>query len=126
MLAEWGVGEDDLASAELVVSELVTNSVQHGRVPGRLVELRLAYDLAKTVSVEVSDAGDHRPPATAPDDPGDLPESGRGLALVTAFADAWGVRDREVGKTVWARFTVERAHSAAHPPPPLSPTVSDW
>ncbi len=30
-------------------------------------------------------------------------ESGRGLAIVEAFAEAWGVRERIVGKTVWAR-----------------------
>lgn len=30
-------------------------------------------------------------------------ESGRGLAIVDAFAEAWGVRERVVGKTVWAR-----------------------
>ncbi|WP_303331605.1 hypothetical protein [Streptomyces sp. NA02950] len=34
----------------------------------------------------------------APDD-----ESGRGLAIVDTFAEAWGVRERVVGKTVWAR-----------------------
>lgn len=120
MLGEWGIAEQGLAMAELVVSELVTNAVRHGLVPGRLVELRLTYDLAKTVTVEVSDAGDRRPPASPlppdnphnphePDDPGDLAESGRGLALVAAFAESWGVRDREVGKTVWAHLPVDSA-----------------
>lgn len=82
--------------------------LRHGHVRGRLVELRLVYDLEKAVTVEVSDAGDHRPPSTAPR-PADvgLAESGRGLALVEAFADAWGVRDRVVGKTVWARLLVD-------------------
>ncbi len=105
-LADWGIAEADLATAELVVSELVTNAVRHGLVPGRLVEVRMTYDLAKTVEIEVSDANDRRPPATLPGDPGDSSESGRGLALVAAFTDAWGVRDREVGKTVWARLVV--------------------
>jgi histidine kinase-like protein len=66
----------------------------------------MTYDLAKTVVLEVSDAGGHRPPTTPPEDPGDTAESGRGLALVAAFTDAWGVRDREIGKTVWARLIV--------------------
>lgn len=108
-LAAWGIADADLATAELVVSELVTNAVRHGLVPGRLVEVRMTYDLAKTVVLEVSDAGDHRPPATPPEDPGDTAESGRGLALVAAFTDAWGVRDREIGKTVWARLIVHPA-----------------
>jgi len=29
--------------------------------------------------------------------------SGRGLLLVEALCDDWGVRDREFGKSVWAR-----------------------
>jgi anti-sigma regulatory factor (Ser/Thr protein kinase) len=106
-LVEWGIDEAGLATAELVVSELVTNAVRHGLVPGRLVEVRTTYDVAKTVVIEVSDAGDRRPPATPPEDPGEMAESGRGLALVAAFTDAWGVRDREVGKTVWARLLVD-------------------
>ncbi|THA25529.1 ATP-binding protein [Streptomyces sp. RKND-216] len=104
VLTEWGVGEDGVASAELVVSELVTNAVRHGLVPGRLVELRVTYDLAKLLTVEVSDAGDRWPPAWVPEDPGGAAESGRGLALVAAFSDGWGVRDREIGKTVWAHL----------------------
>lgn len=112
-LAAWDIAEADLATAELVVSELVTNAVRHGLVPGRLVEVRMTYDLAKTVVIEVSDAGDRRPPATVPEDPGDSAESGRGLALVAAFTDAWGIRDREVGKTVWARLIVEPKPAAA-------------
>lgn len=110
-LGEWGVGQADVATAALVVSELVTNAVRHGLVPGRLVELRLTYDLGKAVNVEVSDAGDGRPPTgtAAPPLPDDDAESGRGLALVAAFADAWGVDDRVVGKTVWARLRSSRA-----------------
>lgn len=125
MLAEQGLREADRATAELVVSELVTNAVRHGCVPGRLVALRLVYDLEKTVTIEVSDAGDRRPPAAPSGDRrDDLSESGRGLTLVAAFADAWGVRDRDIGKTVWARLTVEPPH-ADPTPPRVSPTVND-
>ncbi|MGH3324704.1 MAG: ATP-binding protein, partial [Streptomyces sp.] len=91
-LTDWGVEEDDVASAALVISELVTNAVRHGRVPGRLVELRLQYDLEKAVTVEVSDASDHRPPTvtTRPAVADATSESGRGLLLVAALTDAWG------------------------------------
>ncbi|MFF3758920.1 hypothetical protein ACWEPR_29180 [Streptomyces sp. NPDC004290] len=41
-------------------------------------------------------AGVWRSPAREPD------EGGYGLLLVAALATAWGVRDRPVGKTVWA------------------------
>ncbi|SCK36139.1 Anti-sigma regulatory factor (Ser/Thr protein kinase) [Streptomyces sp. WMMB 714] len=105
-LRALGVAESGVQDVALVVSELVTNAVRHGLVPGRLVEVRLEYDLEKAVTVEVSDAGDHRPPPAAPPlpcavEPTALTESGRGLALVAAFAAEWGVRDRVVGKTVW-------------------------
>lgn len=107
MLGAWGIEGDDADTVVLVVSELVTNSVRHGHVPERLVELRLTYDRDKTVTAEVSDAHDHRPYPGEQSAPAELAESGRGLALITAFADAWGVRDREgVSKTVWARLLV--------------------
>nr|WP_236058432.1 ATP-binding protein [Streptomyces sabulosicollis] len=41
-------------------------------------------------------------PALADPTPDD--ESGRGLAIVDALAEAWGIRERVVGKTVWARI----------------------
>ncbi|EXU61918.1 regulatory protein [Streptomyces sp. PRh5] len=67
----------------------------------RYFEVRMAYDAEKMVGVEVSDPreGD---PAVADPTPDD--EAGRGLAIVDALADAWGVRERIVGKTVWARI----------------------
>ncbi|MEU8875082.1 ATP-binding protein [Streptomyces javensis] len=40
----------------------------------------------------------------APADPMPDDESGRGLAIVDALAEAWGVPERVVGKTVWARM----------------------
>lgn len=110
-LTEWGVDEGGVADASLVVSELVTNAVRHGHVPGRLAELRLEFDLEKAVTVEVSDAGDRHPPRTSVGtaEVEALAESGRGLTLVAALADAWGVRDRVIGKTVWARLLVAEA-----------------
>ncbi|GGT39559.1 ATP-binding protein [Streptomyces chromofuscus] len=93
----------------LVVAELAANAVLHGRVPGRDFELRLTYDrTAGLVRVEVSD--------THPGHP-ELPEpavrlsadtgSGRGLLLVEAVADRWGVVGRTgPGKTVWAECAV--------------------
>jgi anti-sigma regulatory factor (Ser/Thr protein kinase) len=107
VLSEWCIEDAGVSDVALVVSELVTNAVRHGQVPGRLVELRLEYDLEKSVLVEVSDAGDGRPPSTGVRQiGGPLAESGRGLTLVAAFADSWGVREREIGKTVWARLLV--------------------
>ncbi|MEU6093418.1 ATP-binding protein [Streptomyces sp. NPDC047079] len=102
-MRSWALPDDARESVELVVSELATNAVRHGRVPGRYFEVAMVYDGEKTVEVEVSDASSHRPVAA---DPGPEATSGRGLLLVTALAQSWGVRDRVVGKTVWARVLV--------------------
>lgn len=77
----------------LVVAELAANAILHGCVPGRDFELRLTYDRsAGLVRVEVSDTHPERPefpdPAVQPSVDAD---SGRGLLLVEAVADRWGV-----------------------------------
>lgn len=100
VLRSWAVPVDARETIELVVSELATNAVRHGRVPGRYFEVAMTYDGEKAVDVEVSDASPHRPVAL---DPGPEATSGRGLLLVAAPAESWGVGDRCVGKTVWAR-----------------------
>jgi anti-sigma regulatory factor (Ser/Thr protein kinase) len=100
-LREW---ELLLHPAEHVVAELAANASTHGRVPGRDFRLTL-YVVDGTLRIEVTDTrGDCLPRAElpAPD-----AESGRGLVLVDALADRWGVtpgpRPR---KTVWAEIDV--------------------
>ncbi|MET8246279.1 ATP-binding protein [Streptomyces sp. NPDC005202] len=103
VLRSWGVPTETREAVELVVSELVTNAVRHGRVPGRCFEVAMTYEGEKAVDIEVSDACPRRP---LPADPDPEATSGRGLLLVTAPAQSWEVRDRGVGKTVWARVLV--------------------
>ncbi|HSO96997.1 MAG TPA: ATP-binding protein [Acidimicrobiia bacterium] len=69
--------------AALLVSELVTNAIVHGRSP---VQLRVAM-LDSTIRVEVNDDSREAPirAATRPDEPG-----GYGLPLVDSLADEWG------------------------------------
>ncbi|TXS30180.1 ATP-binding protein [Streptomyces sp. ms191] len=97
-LRDWGVAATDAVDAvELVVAELASNAVRHGRVPGRDFELRLE-SARDHVRIEVSDPRAERAPRPA----GCPDEGGYGLLLVEALATAWGVRSRCVGKTVWA------------------------
>lgn len=108
-LAVWGVAPDDVATAELVLSELVTNAVQHaGNPPGRQVGLGFGLDAHRGVlRLEVADACTALPrPRSAELAPDPDSESGRGLLLVTALADDWGVTPRPygIGKTVWAEL----------------------
>ncbi|XUL88268.1 ATP-binding protein [Streptomyces galilaeus] len=102
VLASWSVSDDVCETVALIVTELATNAVRHARVPGRTfdVTLALAHDGDKTIEVEVFDASPHHPVVKS-FDPGAT--SGRGLLLVEALCDEWGVRDREFGKSVWVR-----------------------
>jgi anti-sigma regulatory factor (Ser/Thr protein kinase) len=89
-----------LQDALLVISELVTNAVRHGR-PEIVVSLRRT---PQGLRVAVQDAGPALPaPArtTAPDVP-----SGRGLLIVEATATRWGVDPAwpGPGKTVWVEL----------------------
>jgi anti-sigma regulatory factor (Ser/Thr protein kinase) len=85
--------------AELIVSELATNAVRHAR-SGFSVGVE---ESAGAVRVEVTDAGVGEPRTRAPEP---LEPSGRGLVIVGAMADDWGVTERRVGKTVW--FSLRR------------------
>ncbi|MEU7431915.1 ATP-binding protein [Streptomyces sioyaensis] len=103
-LTEWDL--DHLAEDVLLcVSELVTNALLHGVPPGRGYRLRLSLDEHGLLRVEVHDSGDGEPhvPVWAPYG-GEEGESGRGLLLVSALADAWGVGERVPGKIVWCEF----------------------
>ncbi|MBT2505896.1 ATP-binding protein [Streptomyces sp. ISL-98] len=100
----WGLGAlvDD---AVLVVSELVTNAVQHAapvRQPGdEPARCRLTVERPGpgTVRVSVSDASPRRlvqRKATAEE------ESGRGLVVLDALTVSWDVETSKTGKTVRA------------------------
>jgi anti-sigma regulatory factor (Ser/Thr protein kinase) len=106
-LDEWGVpyGSELSDDVAVIVSELAANAVLHGLVPGRDFELRITV-LADTLRIEVSDAKGERGPEVRPSRPG--AESGFGLHLVGALATSWGVKDRDVGKTVWAECATTR------------------
>ncbi|MFB1049108.1 ATP-binding protein [Streptomyces chrestomyceticus] len=85
----------------LCVSELATNALQHGSPAGRLFLVRVITNGTR-LRIEVHDPGESRP---LPRSPADDDASGRGLLLVDALADDWGVAPRVgLGKAVWAEF----------------------
>ncbi|MER6606859.1 ATP-binding protein [Streptomyces sp. NPDC000927] len=111
-LDEWGVTSRVEAAAQ-IVAELAANAMAHGRVHGRDFRLGLAlYGGGAVLRVEVSDArGECLPP-----EPGHtlVPdadrESGRGLLIVEALADRWGVSPGPLPcKTVWAELDLDLA-----------------
>ncbi|WP_037901190.1 ATP-binding protein [Streptomyces sp. NRRL S-350] len=108
-LAPFPVGELLLPTGELLVSELVTNAVQHARVPrDRLIHVHFHLAPDGALRIEVHDADSEKP--TLRDVPVSA-ETGRGLLLVRELARSWGCSPREggVGKSVWCRITPEGA-----------------
>lgn len=66
--------------------------------PGRRFRVFLRHDGA-VLRVEVQDSGGGEPRI-----PEQADEGGRGLLLVAALADKWGVDERDPGKVVWCEF----------------------
>ncbi|MGW4926940.1 SpoIIE family protein phosphatase [Streptomyces parvulus] len=95
-LSTWGL-LDASFTAELVVSELVTNAIRYGAPP---IRLRLIHDAA-TLICEVSDTS-HTAPHLRRARTWD--EGGRGLLLVAQLTQRWGSRHTAEGKTIWAEL----------------------
>ncbi|CAL9468718.1 hypothetical protein SUDANB58_02807 [Streptomyces sp. enrichment culture] len=116
-LHAWGLPSDPAA---LIVAELANNAATHGRVPGRSFRL-LLHAVGGTLRVEVTDTRGDRLPHLH--DPKPTAESGRGMALVAALADRWGVTPGPPPrKTVWAELTVPSRPSPEPDRPGPGPT----
>ncbi|MDQ0776706.1 anti-sigma regulatory factor (Ser/Thr protein kinase) [Streptomyces aurantiacus] len=100
--------------AEHIVAELAANAITHGRVPGRDFRLTL-YVIGGTLRIEVTDARGDRP-VPRPQHPTLTAESGRGLAIVEALADRWGVtQGPPPRKTVWAEISPATTDTRSFP-----------
>ncbi|AUG79491.1 PAS sensor protein [Kitasatospora sp. MMS16-BH015] len=89
--------EDLVDTTELLVSELVTNALKHGRGE---IRLRLLRD--RTMVCEVWDDGYAQPRQRRAQE---TDEGGRGLQLVSLLAERWGSRRTPSGKIVWFELT---------------------
>ncbi|OKI45328.1 anti-sigma regulatory factor [Streptomyces sp. TSRI0281] len=85
-----------------VVSELVTNAIEHGR---GTVSLRLRHT-GRDLFVEATDCNPAPARLRPPTADG---ERGRGLLLVESFSRDWGVSDD--GRTTWASFRTPAGRS---------------
>nr|WP_137994680.1 ATP-binding protein [Streptomyces vilmorinianum] len=104
-LSRWGLDHLSDASA-LALTELVANVVRH--VPGRRCTVLILRE-PHGLRVEVADGmpGPLYAKAAVP-----LAESGRGLALVEAVTERWGVESSDGGKTVWFECDDSRDRAA--------------
>ncbi|MFF6885446.1 ATP-binding protein [Streptomyces sp. NPDC012421] len=105
-IAAWPAApraSETVDTAELVVSELVTNAVRYaGHQPIDVV----AQLSGAVLRVEVSDASSTMPTPALPDE--DC-EGGRGLFLVGVLADRCGTAATDTGKCCWAEIDVTGA-----------------
>jgi PAS domain S-box-containing protein len=94
VLSGWAIDPDVIGDVVLIASELVTNAILHSRSP---IELRLSRTSDRLV-IAVHDGTTAVPRRLQPNLEA---EHGRGLQLVSALAEQWGVRPTEHGKSVW-------------------------
>ncbi|WP_257135967.1 ATP-binding protein [Streptomyces sp. t99] len=114
LLSWWGVPSEAAQTVQLVVSELVTNAVQHPQEEGEGTQVSIlssrntsqTFELTleklwDAVRVSVWDR-DARPPVLK--EVGVEAESGRGIFMVAMMSRAWGYRPAVgiPGKVVWA------------------------
>jgi GAF domain-containing protein/anti-sigma regulatory factor (Ser/Thr protein kinase) len=113
------VGDD----AAAIATELVTNAILHAGPP---ILLRV-QQTEERVRLEVEDSS-HETPIRALESSEAM--TGRGLALVGALADAWGVdgTSTRAGKVVWAEILVSgRAeHSYVEPEMDVEGLLRQW
>jgi anti-sigma regulatory factor (Ser/Thr protein kinase) len=99
-LRDW---HDD-GAAESIFAEVASNAYRHSRGPITIT----VYLSPGAVRCDVRDHSWRRPRRVFPRHP--EPEEGRGMMIITALADNWGVHRHLRGKTVWFEI-----HAPARP-----------
>ncbi|MEU1805914.1 SpoIIE family protein phosphatase [Streptomyces sp. NPDC019937] len=97
MLHDWA-DPDQVESAVLLLSEMVTNVLVHTDGDALLVAEVSGRRGSRRLRLDVADGSDELPHRRRP---GELASSGRGLLLMEMLADAWGVDPRGDGKCIW-------------------------
>lgn len=103
-LRSWGLPEGLEDTARLVVSEFVTNAIVHTESGSIRCRLQLC---GERLRIEVVDEGGC-PSAVRPREAESGDVDGRGLQLVGAVAEEWGVHSGGScpGRTVWAELSL--------------------
>jgi serine/threonine-protein kinase RsbW len=101
-VAASGVYGSENQVIELLTGEVVANAVVHGPEHGR-IRVGIRVD-ERGVLVSVTDESPATPVVRHPEP---TAVSGRGMALVEALAQTWGVDHQKVGKTVWFLVATE-------------------
>ncbi|MBY8342977.1 MULTISPECIES: ATP-binding SpoIIE family protein phosphatase [Streptomyces] len=97
LLHDWPE-PDQVDSAVLLVSEMLTNVLVHTDADALLLAEVRGEPGARRMRIQVTDTSDALPHKRRP---GELASSGRGLVLIELLADAWGVDPQGEGKRIW-------------------------
>jgi serine/threonine-protein kinase RsbW len=113
-LSDAGASDDEASDAALIASELVGNAVRHApALPSG--HLAIEWDLdGASYTIAVTDGGGKKDIEVK--HPAAWETSGRGLAIVAAIADNWGVTCGNGTTTVWARGTLSAPRQVASEP----------
>ncbi|RKS79409.1 anti-sigma regulatory factor (Ser/Thr protein kinase) [Actinomadura pelletieri DSM 43383] len=128
-LVDSGVYESIVDDASVIVSELLSNALRHAR-PLPSGQVRVCWlRRGDILELEVSDGGAMTEPRRGPGTLSSL--GGRGLGIVEALADGWGVRHEDGATTVWAVLRAPRSatgNGAAAPAcaPTVVPDLADF
>jgi anti-sigma regulatory factor (Ser/Thr protein kinase) len=107
VLAEWGLPRGMVADAEVCVSETITNALEATLSLGEPLPIGLRL-LANRVRL-VTEAWDCHPDEPVRQPVAAFEEGGRGLALIEAYSNQWGVRRlSQHVKTVWCELLFPR------------------
>ena len=106
-LSAAGVFGQAVSDAALVITELLSNSIQHAwPLPGEQLQVAWLVDQG-CVQLAVRDGGgptqpqQHYPAGSA--------LGGRGLGIVDRLSQEWGIRRDGTGQTVWAVLPAPRS-----------------
>ncbi|TWP52066.1 ATP-binding protein [Lentzea tibetensis] len=93
--SSWNLPDDLADDAQLVVTELVSNGIDHAEGPLELTVRRAGSGMFISVRDRSSAL-----PQVRPVDPSSA--RGRGMQLVSALSVEWGTEPQPSGKAVWA------------------------
>jgi anti-sigma regulatory factor (Ser/Thr protein kinase) len=98
------VSPDRLADAAAIAAELVGNAVRHAApLPGDVIRVAWRLLASGDLEIRVTDGGSPAGPQLRVAGPDAI--DGRGLTIVAALADRWGVERDGLGQCVWAAIT---------------------
>ncbi|PWI16771.1 phosphatase [Streptomyces sp. Act143] len=110
LLHDWP-SQDQIDSAVLLLSEMLTNVLVHTDADALLLaEVHGDGPGTRRMRIEVTDSSDDLPHKRRP---GELASSGRGLMLIELLADAWGVDPRGEGKSIWFELYESTAEASS-------------